>query len=320
MSVTVIIPAHDEEVALRRCLEGLARQTYGGPVEVIVVANGCEDDTAEVALESRALLPANLSLKVIEVRVAAKWQALNAADEAARSEARIYLDADIVLSPNALEELLGAFAEEGPRLVQPRVVVAWGVHSYPVRAFVRVWSALPYVRDQVLGLGCYAVNAPGRARWDVFPPLGADDTYVRFRFDDADKRVVRGATMTLSFPATLRELILVRARWCRLSREVRRMEPFPHPPSAAAGPPPPASSLPTPPQGSTACSSPASGPAPSSSPACPRRQTTGPAPAPQPCACPGEGETRTALHVVQGRVLMRLNGVEPQSRRPCPAL
>jgi cellulose synthase/poly-beta-1,6-N-acetylglucosamine synthase-like glycosyltransferase len=226
MSVTVIIPAHDEEVALRRCLEGLARQTYGGPVEVIVVANGCEDDTAEVALESRALLPANLSLKVIEVRVAAKWQALNAADEAARSEARIYLDADIVLSPNALEELLGAFAEEGPRLVQPRVVVAWGVHSYPVRAFVRVWSALPYVRDQVLGLGCYAVNAPGRARWDVFPPLGADDTYVRFRFDDADKRVVRGATMTLSFPATLRELILVRGRWCRLSREVRRMEPF----------------------------------------------------------------------------------------------
>lgn len=226
MSVAVIIPAHDEEVALRRCLASLARQSYDGPVEVIVVANGCEDGTSTVALECGALLPANFALKVIELPVAAKWQALNAADEGAESEARIYLDADIILSPNALEELSGVLAEEGPRLVQPEVVVAWGVHSYPVRAFLRVWSALPYVRGQVLGLGCYAVNARGRERWAEFPALGADDTYVRFRFDDADKRVLRGATMSLSFPATLRELILVRARWCRLSREVRRRESF----------------------------------------------------------------------------------------------
>jgi glycosyltransferase involved in cell wall biosynthesis len=226
MSVAVIIPAHDEEVALRRCLVGLACQSYAGPVEIIVVANGCEDDTAAVALDCRALLPPNFTLRVIELPVAAKWQALNAADEAASSAARVYLDADIVLSPNALEGLLGVLAEEGPRLVQPEVVVAWGPNSYPVRAFVRVWSALPYVRGQVLGLGCYAVNARGREVWDAFPPLGADDTFVRFRFDDADKRVVPGATMTLSFPASLRELILVRARWCRLSREVRRTEPW----------------------------------------------------------------------------------------------
>ena len=225
MSVAVIIPAHDEEVALRRCLAGLAGQSYAGAVEVIVVANGCEDDTAAVALACGALLPSNFALKVIELPVAAKWQALNAADEAAGSEVRIYLDADIVLSPTALEGLLGVLAEEGPRLVQPEVVVARGPNSYPVRAFVRVWSALPYVRGQVLGLGCYAVNGRGRELWDAFPPFGADDTFVRFRFDDADKRVVRGARMTLSFPATLRELILVRARWCRLSREVRRTEP-----------------------------------------------------------------------------------------------
>ena len=227
MSVAVIIPAHDEEVALRRCLAALARQSYPGEVEVIVVANGCRDATAEVALESRALLPPNFTLDLIELPVAAKWQALNAADAAARSAARVYLDADIVLSTGALEGLLGVLPEDGPRLVQPEVVVAWSGRgsSYPVRAFVRVWSALPYVREQVLGLGCYAVNGQGRSLWDAFPPLGADDTYVRFRFDDADKRVVHGAKMTLSFPTSLRELILVRARWCRLSRAVRTIEP-----------------------------------------------------------------------------------------------
>jgi glycosyltransferase involved in cell wall biosynthesis len=228
MSLAVIIPAHDEEVALRRCLAGLAAQTYPGAVEVIVVANGCHDATATVALQSRDLLPPNFTLQVIEISVAAKWQALNAADAAAESETRVYLDADIVLSPNALAGLAAVLAEAGPRLVQPEVVVEWKGRGYPwsVRAFVRVWSALPYVRAQVLGLGCYAVNAEGRSLWGAFPPLGADDTFVRFRFDDADKRVVPGARMALSFPTSLRELIRVRARWCRLSREVRRREPF----------------------------------------------------------------------------------------------
>lgn len=225
MSLAVIIPAHDEEVALRRCLAGLARQSYAGAVEVIVVANGCQDATVAVALEGRAVLPSNFTLDVIELPVAAKWQALNVADEAAESAARVYLDADIVLSPTALEGLVEVLAEGGPRLVQPEVVVTSVPSSHPVRAFVRVWSTLPYVRGQVLGLGCYAVNGDGRALWGAFPPLGADDTFVRFRFDDADKRVVRGAQMTICFPTSLRELIHVRARWCRLSREVRQREP-----------------------------------------------------------------------------------------------
>lgn len=227
MTLAVIIPAHDEEVALRRCLEGLAGQTYGGAVEVIVVANGCQDATVRVALESGALLPSHCSLGVVELPVAAKWQALNAGDAATGAPARVYLDADIVLAPTVLERLVGVLAEDGPRLAQPEAVVDRSGRggSYPVRAFVHVWSRLPYVREQVLGLGCYAVNGEGRARWGAFPPLGADDTYVRFRFDDADKQVVRGATMTLSFPTSLRELITVRARWCRLSREVRNREP-----------------------------------------------------------------------------------------------
>jgi glycosyltransferase involved in cell wall biosynthesis len=225
MSLALIIPAHDEEAALRRCLAALSRQSCDAAIEVIVVANGCGDRTAAVARECGALLPPNFALTVIELPVAAKWRALNVGDAAATAEARVYLDADIVLSPNALAGLLDALAEEGPRLVQPEVVVERRGSPYLVRAFVRVWSALPYVREQVLGLGCYAVNGSGRELWGAFPPLGADDTYVRFRFAKDHKRVVHGATMTLSFPASLPELIRVRARWCRLSRVVRRTEP-----------------------------------------------------------------------------------------------
>lgn len=225
MSITVIIPAHNEQNALPRCLAALAAQDYPGPAEIVVAANGCADGTAAVAHGGRGSMPPNWRLQVLELPAAAKWAALNAADAVAASGIRVFLDADIVLAPNAIGEIAEALSTSGPRLVQPRLVVERSAAQHPaVRSFVRVWSSLPYVRNQVLGVGCYAVNAPGRSLWGSFPPLGADDTFVRLRFDDDQKAVLATATMGVSFPSSLRELLGVRARWCRLSRVARGSE------------------------------------------------------------------------------------------------
>lgn len=225
MSITVIIPAHNEQNALPRCLTALATQDYRGPVEIIVAANGCVDGTVAVATASLGSMPPNWRLRVLELPAAAKWAALNAADAAASSGILIFLDADIVLGPKAIGDISEALSTSEPRLVQPRLVVEHTASQHPaVRSFVRVWSSLPYVRNQVLGVGCYAVNAPGRKRWGSFPPLGADDTFVRLRFDDDQKAVLATATMGVCFPSSARELIRVRARWCRLSRVVRGSE------------------------------------------------------------------------------------------------
>src|SRR5690242_1816455 len=47
-TISVIIPAHNEEAYLGQTLDALKRQDYNW-FEVIVVANGCTDSTAEVA-------------------------------------------------------------------------------------------------------------------------------------------------------------------------------------------------------------------------------------------------------------------------------
>ena len=47
--VSVVIPARNEETLLPACLEALRRQDYRGPVEILVVDNGSEDRTAEIA-------------------------------------------------------------------------------------------------------------------------------------------------------------------------------------------------------------------------------------------------------------------------------
>jgi len=47
-TISVVIPARDDAVALRRCLTELARQSVP-PLEVVVVDNASSDNTAEVA-------------------------------------------------------------------------------------------------------------------------------------------------------------------------------------------------------------------------------------------------------------------------------
>jgi len=49
IKVSVVVPAHNEEVLLPRCLDALLAQDYGDPIEIIVVENASTDGTARVA-------------------------------------------------------------------------------------------------------------------------------------------------------------------------------------------------------------------------------------------------------------------------------
>ena len=49
--VSVVIPAHNEEKYVARCIRSIknAADVFGGNVEIIVVCNRCTDKTAEIA-------------------------------------------------------------------------------------------------------------------------------------------------------------------------------------------------------------------------------------------------------------------------------
>ena len=97
--VVALIPAYNERESIRDTIEAVLAQSRV-PDRIVVIPNGCTDDTADVAREYDVTV---MELPKLEHR---KSEALNRAwNRFARSaDVVICLDADTVLPPNAVED------------------------------------------------------------------------------------------------------------------------------------------------------------------------------------------------------------------------
>jgi glycosyltransferase involved in cell wall biosynthesis len=225
--IGVVVPARDEADGIGRCLASLANQSYRGNVHVVVVANGCSDHTAFVAREFAAKTSRQgFRIDVLELAEGSKCLAINAGEALLPNGIKVYLDADIELSHNALGSMHEALRKDaGVHACAPRIQVSPPTSLW-ARHFGQIWSSLPYVANEVIGAGCVAVSAQGRRRWGVFPNIIADDMFVLSHFHGDEKRVLVDCRYGLKLPEKLGELISVRSRWQRgrweLTRLIRR--------------------------------------------------------------------------------------------------
>lgn len=203
--LSVVIPAHQEQSVIARCLDALSAQLPVGGAEIVVVANGCTDRTADAA-RAHPCHPT-----VVELPVGSKSAALNAGDAAVSAFPRLYLDADIVLGPGAVDALV--------EVLQGQVQAAAPVPQFDtagrpwwVRSYYRTWQRLPFLNEEPIGNGVYALSARGRARFSAFPPLIADDLFVLRHFDRSERRAVRHVHFVIHAPRRLRDLLAVRTR------------------------------------------------------------------------------------------------------------
>lgn len=204
--ISIIIPAHNEAQVIRRCLERVTDGLEPGEAEVIVVCNGCSDDTAAVASAFGG------PVRVIETSVPSKVNALNLGDEAATGFPRLYMDADIRLDSLAVRRLAEVL-EKGPYLAAaPSMSMDLDHASWFVRAFYRVWSAMPYTREGFMGVGAYAMSEAGRRRFGRFPDVIADDGYVRIVFASSERIAVTDCVSVVKGPATLWDLVRIKTR------------------------------------------------------------------------------------------------------------
>tara|TARA_Y100001951_G_scaffold20979_1_gene15995 strand:+ start:585 stop:1439 length:855 start_codon:yes stop_codon:yes gene_type:complete len=189
--VSVLIPAHNEADWLPACLDALcATDLMAGPVEVIVVANGCTDDTAELARKKAPAFEARgWALRVLELAQGSKLGALNAGEAAARGAVLVYLDADVLVSPPLLAQLAEALAEDAPRYASgmPQVTTSG---DWVTRHYTRFWQTTGFMTHGVPGFGVFAMNRTGRARWGEWPDIISDDTFARLNFRPEERIAV----------------------------------------------------------------------------------------------------------------------------------
>lgn len=220
---SVVVPAHDEEAVIARLLGALAEEAPG-EIEVVVACNGCTDATADIARSHGA--------RVVEVDAPSKIAALNAGDEAATAFPRLYVDADVHLTGRAVADVARALAEPAVLCAAPPLAVEVRDRPWTIRAYYAVWCRLPYLRDRYVGSGVFAMSEAGRARFDRFPDVIADDLFARNLFAAAERAVVPTTPFVIEAPWTLRALIRRRIRIDAGNRELARRRDLPALPGA----------------------------------------------------------------------------------------
>ncbi len=187
----VVLPARGETDTLVACLDGLLRDSAGVDLKVFVVANGPERAVTIAATTPWIDLfrQRGVELRVLEDEIPSKTNALDHGDRVRRDGSVLYLDADVMILPGTIRPLATDLAAaKGPLLTSPRPRPVRPTDPLS-RSYVHVWTRLPAMADDVMGGGCYAVNAAGRERWGTFPNVLNDDSFVRGCFDRSERRL-----------------------------------------------------------------------------------------------------------------------------------
>ncbi|TWD14514.1 glycosyltransferase family 2 protein [Marihabitans asiaticum] len=210
-SVSVVIPARDDAPALRTCLALLARQSLA-PLEVVVVDNASQDETAAVARAAGAVV-----LHEAQVGIP---PATAAGYDAARGEVIARLDADSRPGPRWVERVAREMAD--PQL---SAVTGWGTFYDLPRPLVAPAAALylgAYYLLSHLALGHTVLwgssMALRRSVWvEVRGEVHRDDPDLH---DDMDLAFVLGPSRRIRLAPGLR--VEMSARSLRGGEQVRR--------------------------------------------------------------------------------------------------
>ena len=204
----VIVPAYNEAAVIKRTLAPLSRAAVEDYIDLVVVANGCSDDTADVARS----VP---GVRVVELEQGSKPAALNAGDAATTLWPRIYLDADIELSADAVLAVLDRLAEDDVLVARPEYRVDTSGASALVRSYYRARNRIARHKLAMWGAGAYGLNEKGHDRFGAFPTVTGDDLFVDTRFEAHEKAVVATSPSVVKTPADTSSLLAVLGRFHR---------------------------------------------------------------------------------------------------------
>jgi cellulose synthase/poly-beta-1,6-N-acetylglucosamine synthase-like glycosyltransferase len=169
-SVSVIVAARNEEDVIAKRLHNLRSLRYGGELEVIVVSDGSTDGTVERAREAGADL-------VVDRPHAGKVRTQDAGVERAAGEVVAFTDANVTWAPDALTELVRAFADPKVGYACGTVRFVRGDGTNEEGAYWRYETAIRALESRLGGVtaGNGAIYATRRDAYVVVDPRMGHD-------------------------------------------------------------------------------------------------------------------------------------------------
>lgn len=170
--LSIVLPAHNEEVRLPKTLDEIEAfvQAQPYPVEVVLVENGSSDRTLELAREYAARQP---YLLVIHEEQRGKGRAVRTGMLAARGEYRIFCDVDFSMPVAEINQFIPPVLPASEVTIGSREApgaVRYGEPYYRhlsgrvFNTLVR-WIALPGLQDTQCGFKCFR----GDIAAEIFP-------------------------------------------------------------------------------------------------------------------------------------------------------
>jgi glycosyltransferase involved in cell wall biosynthesis len=201
---SIIMPAYNEGRVIGRCLEKLLKDTEPGEFDIVVVCNGCRDNTKEIASSFGP------DVRVFNIAKASKIAALNYADRMARVFPRVYMDADLEVTTDAIRSLIAALDKDTSAAIGFMDVETAG-RSWMVRSFYHLWVLHPYLKRGKFG-GIYALSQQGCELRGTYPDLIGDDAFVRNTFVPGQFVAVNECRFRVFPPYTVRGIFRIRSR------------------------------------------------------------------------------------------------------------
>ena len=143
--ISIVIPAHNEEKYIGKCLDSIrtAESSINIPVEIIVSLNRCTDKTQEIAKSLGAVSTVEDEKNIGKIR--------NAGARIATGDILITIDADSWMTPNMLQEVVAKLSDGR--------FIGGGVRIKPERMSIGILFSLlmiaPYMLRNMVSAGMF---------------------------------------------------------------------------------------------------------------------------------------------------------------------
>lgn len=230
--VSILIPAYNEEVCIKKTLDSCIRQTYPA-LEIIAINDGSTDKTLEVIKDFKKKHHLKLKSKKIEFRIIdqknqGKAKALNTGKRNSKGDFLVTIDADSYLNSHAVEKIIRHFNSEDVGAVAGNIIAISNNKILGYLQKIEYELGIHFIRGSQSSLGNVLVTPGALSAYRKSAVKKFEEGTLTEDFDSSVRILERGYNIVMAsdaicytqVPLSISDLIKQRVRWQKGGLEV----------------------------------------------------------------------------------------------------